>query len=864
MTPIRLSLCAGRAPRWCGFLLAASCPLFSHAESYFNPAFLSDDTATVADLSRFEKGNNQPPGVYRVDIWRNDDFIGTQDVHFAIAKGEAATASGGLTPCFDEQWLKRLGVNLQAFPAISTHQDKTCLTIPTLVPGATVTYNFASQRLDITLPQAAMNNSARGYISPEEWDEGIPAGLLNYTFTGSRGTDSDNYYVSLQSGMNAGPWRLRNSSAWRYTSSDSGHSQRWSNIGTWLQRTLVPLKSELVVGDSNTTNTVFDSLGFRGVRLFSSDSMYPDSLQGYAPTVRGIARTPAKLVIRQNGYVIYQSYVSAGAFAITDLNPTSSSGDLEVTVEEKDGGQQRYVVPYSTVPLLQREGRVKYDAVVGKFRSGNGQQSKPGFTQGTLIAGLADNYTLYSGTQLASRYSAFVAGAGKNLGDWGAVSVDLTHARSELADNSTHQGQSLRFLYAKSLNRYGTNFQLLGYRYSTRGFYTLSDVAYRNMEGYEYEDDGEGTSVKTPVVRSYHNLHNSKKGRFQANISQNFGDYGSMYLSGSQQTYWNTGDTDTWYQLGYASSWKGVSYSLSWSWNASPGISGSNKIAALNVTIPFSVFSGQRYDRDSALDRAWASVNASRNSNGQQSWRTGVGGTLLEGRNLSYSVSQGHSSTNGTSGSASANWQATYGTLGFGYNVDRNQHDYNWQLAGGIVGHENGVTFSQPLGDTNVLIKAPGARGVRIENQTGVKTDWRGYAVMPYATVYRYNRIALDTLSMDNHTDVENNVSRVVPTQGALVRASFDTRIGVRALLTVKRGDRPVPFGAIVREAHSGITSMVGDEGQIYLSGLPLKGELLVQWGDDAASRCVARYSLPEESLQQAVTQYSAQCERKG
>lgn len=63
--------------------------------------------------------------------------------------------------------------------------------------------------------------------------------------------------------------------------------------------------------------------------------MYPDSLQGYAPTVRGIARTAAKLTIRQNGYVIYQSYVSPGAFAITDLNPTSSSGDLEVTVDEK-------------------------------------------------------------------------------------------------------------------------------------------------------------------------------------------------------------------------------------------------------------------------------------------------------------------------------------------------------------------------------------------------------------------------------------------------------------------------------------------------------------------------------------------------
>ncbi|WP_162865956.1 fimbria/pilus outer membrane usher protein, partial [Escherichia coli] len=70
-------------------------------------------------------------------------------------------------------------------------------------------------------------------------------------------------------------------------------------IGTWAQRTIIPLKSELVLGDRNTGNDVCDSVVFRGGRLYSSDSMYPDSLQGYAPTVRGIARTPAKVVIRQ-------------------------------------------------------------------------------------------------------------------------------------------------------------------------------------------------------------------------------------------------------------------------------------------------------------------------------------------------------------------------------------------------------------------------------------------------------------------------------------------------------------------------------------------------------------------------------------
>ncbi|STI19231.1 fimbrial outer membrane usher protein [Escherichia coli] len=55
----------------------------------------------------------------------------------------------------------------------------------------------------------------------------------------------------------------------------------------------------------------------------------------------------------------------------------------------------------------------------------------------------------------------------------------------QLADDSRHEGDSIRFLYAKSMNTFGTNFQLMGYRYSTQGFYTLDDVAYRRMEGYD-------------------------------------------------------------------------------------------------------------------------------------------------------------------------------------------------------------------------------------------------------------------------------------------------------------------------------------------------------------------------------------------
>ncbi|WP_417316277.1 fimbrial biogenesis usher protein [Enterobacter sp.] len=840
-------------------VMASFMPQTGRGESYFNPAFLSDETANVADLSRFEKGHHQAPGVYRVDIWLNDDFFATQDVNFESATEKVQPLAGGLSPCITRGMLERFGVNLTAFPELAEADKQSCVPLQTAIPGSEIAFNFASLRLNINLPQVAMQNSVRGYIPPEQWDEGITAALFNYSFTGNRGSEDDSYYLNLQSGLNYGAWRLRNNGAWRYSSGNSSHSSRWQNIGTSLQRTVIPLRSDLVLGDSNTGNDVFDSMGFRGARLYSSDSMYPDSMQGYAPTVRGIARTPAKVVIRQNGYVIYQSYVQAGAFAISDLNPTSSSGDLDVTVEEKDGSQQRYSVPYSTVPLLQREGRLKYDVVTGNYRSGNKDQDRPYFTQGTLIAGLPEGYTAYGGTQLASDYTALALGLGKNLGDWGAVSFDITHARSQLADDSRHEGQSLRFLYAKSLNGFGTNFQLLGYRYSTKGFYTLDDVAWRSMEGYQYSDTKDENGV--PEVQSYHNLRWNKKGRLQVNISQSLGDYGSMYLSGSEQSYWGTSDVSAWYQLGYAGGFKGVSYSLSWSWNQALGMSGTDKIISFNVSVPLSLFTGHGYHRETAIDRAYATTSVSRNSEGESSWQAGVSGTLLEDRNLNYSVMQGHSSHNGASGNATANWQATYGTLGAGYNYSHNQHDLNWQLSGGIVGHADGVTFSQPLGDTNVLIKAPGASGVSVENQTGVKTDWRGYAVMPYATVYRYNRIALNTDTMSNSIDIEDNVSSVVPTKGALVRANFDAHVGVRALFTVLRANQPAPFGAVVRENTSGVTSMVGDEGQIYLSGLPLVGELLVQWGNGANSQCRAPYSLPEKSLQQAITLKELRCE---
>lgn len=123
--------------------------------------------------------------------------------------------------------------------------------------------------------------------------------------------------------------------------------------------------------------------------------MYPESLRGYAPVVRGIARSNAQITIRQNGYTIYQTEVAAGPFEINDLYPTGSSGDLYVTIKESNGSEQHQIVPFASLPVLQREGYLSYSITGGEYRAYDSDIEKQKFGQFTLIYGLPYGTTVY-------------------------------------------------------------------------------------------------------------------------------------------------------------------------------------------------------------------------------------------------------------------------------------------------------------------------------------------------------------------------------------------------------------------------------------------------------------------------------------
>ena len=58
----------------------------------------------------------------------------------------------------------------------------------------------------------------------------------------------------------------------------------------------------------------------------------------------------------------------------------------------------------------------------------------------------------------------------------------------------------------------------------------------------------------------------------------------------------------------------------------------------------------------------------------------------------------------------------------------------------------------------------------------------------------------------------------------------------------------------------SQITGIVGDNGQLYLSGLPLEGVINIQWGDGVQQKCQANYKLPETELDNPVSYATLEC----
>jgi outer membrane usher protein len=818
----------------------------------FDADFFPAGMAPKVDLSRFEKSGAIAPGTYRGDVILNRVWRASTDIVLDIAAG-----GKDVLPCFDKASLTSYGVDLKKVAADTAHLDKKpipdgrfCSPLSDYIPGATTSFDGGEQALTIEVPQIYSSHNARGWVDPSEWNSGINAAVIGYNANYYRSDDGNRALASGYLGLNVsqhlGSWSINHTGSLTWT---EGQGNKYQASATFLQHDIPSLHAQMLVGDTFTPGDLFDSIRLRGVRFFSDDRMLPNSLRGYAPIVRGVADTNAHLIIRQHGYVVYDTNVAPGPYVIDDLYPTGYGGDLDVEQIEADGRVKRFTVPFAAVPMSLRPGMARWSLAAGKINQLN-LTDEPTILQGTYQRGLTNLITAYGGTTLGTDYASVIGGAAFNT-KVGAFAADVTEARNRVPGKSATTGTSVRVSYNKNLVDTGTNFAVAAYRYSTSGYVGLQDATYMRDAAARGENP---------------DLIQRQRNRMDVNISQNLGDrYGQFFLTGSVLDYWNARGHQVNFSAGYSNRWKLLNYSISAQRTRDTTIANAAYASPITDAIPgdiagalgapttpgrvdTSIFFSLSMPLGRSAHAPIFNALTSHSQQGGSNEQASVSGTLGDEQRLAYGATLSHDAST-TNASVNTQYNGSHGNYAASYSYGTNYSQASVGTSGSLILHAGGYTFSPPTGDTIALVHAPNAKGARVMSGQGSVVDGNGYAVVPYLQPYQLNTVELDPKNSSTSVELKSTKESVAPRAGTVTLLNYETTSG-RALLveTTLPDGRPVPFGANVLNEKGDSIGVAGQASRLYVRDMQSSGVITVQWGEGEADSCQINVQLKPQA----------------
>lgn len=802
----------------------------SKQRTQFNTRFLADFNNAI-DLSYFEQENSIPPGMYRVEIVVNQRRLHTFPVRFIQRQGQ-------VVPCFPLDALRQLPIDHALLPANA--QSMECIQLAELFTGAIVDYHYDDEALYVTIPQLYLIERPEGFIEPTRWDEGIDALSMNYTFSASdihyrNNSNLDphqySFYGSLVSTLRVGNWRFHTYDAYRGGSQNSEGFQH--QLG-YAERAIGSLLSELTIGDISTSGELFESTSIQGVMLRSDDRMYPWTVKGYAPIIRGVANSNAIVTVKQNGNILLEKNVPPGEFRIADISALGYGGDLEVTVTESNGETQHFTVPYSSLPQLIREGYYRYSLAAGRIRHYM-PQDKPLLLESSLAYGLNNTFTLYGALQAVpeKRYTAIDGGIALNTG-LGAFNIEVTESLfnddpNNSEPNSISNNAQLKIGYARHLAATDTVINLVTYTFSGKNHYTLNQALQathrQQWHGQDYAAD----------------RFNS---RVEATLSQALAPgWGGIDFSGWWESYHGDNHKNQHgfsYFLGYRNNYEKINYSLSANRTFTANNKG-NTVFYLNVSMPFG-----------STDRKRPNFNTMVSYSSEEAkLRTGVSGNHVGEESIS-NFNAYFRQSNKMLSNFDINIGHTGSALqkGISYSQGMNYYSGSLSLSGGAVVHSHGINFSPWLSDTIALIEAPGAEGARLANNRLARVNSDGYALLNSVTPYEENLMTLDLKGTSASFDISENGKVVVPTAGALVKVFFPNHAKESLFSRLKQENgKYLPFGTHVYDAEDNVIGIVGQGGITLLSLEKEKVALEARWKE--ADKNISCTIKPETIIQQ-------------
>lgn len=795
------------------FIFVSLSPLVMKAYATDNIQFNTDvldvrDRKNI-DLSQFSRSGYIMPGTYDMVVHINKNTLPEQEIPFY----EPDDDPNGSRACINPKLVEQLGLKPGVLKDLAWWHKGGCLDKRS-VKGMEIRGDLPTTSLYLSIPQAYLEYTDENWDPPSRWDEGVAGLLLDYNLNASsqhqqsEGSNTQALSGNGTAGGNLGSWRFR--ADWQanldHSNGSEQSTQKQFDLSRYYAYRAIPgLHSKLTLGENYLDSGMFDSFRFTGVSLISDDNMLPPNLHGYAPEVTGIAKTNAKVIISQQGRVLYETSVASGPFRIQDINE-AVSGELNVRVEEQDGGVQEFVVNTANIPYLTRPGSVRFKLTMGKPSDWQHHLRDPMFGTGELSWGISNGWSLYGGILRGGDYNALSLGIGRDLMFLGALSFDATHSRVRLPwEDLTLNGDSYRLSYSKNFDEYDSQVTFAGYRFSEQDFMTMSE--YLDARSYGTRSNGNGKEMYT------------------VNLNKHFRKLElSSYINFSRETYWDRPTTDRYnitlshyFDLGR---FRGVSISLSAYRNQYNGTEDNG--AYVSMSIPWS-------------DSSTVSYNAMVSHN-DNTHRVGYYDRVDEHNN--YQLSAGNSSRGvSVSGyyshegdmarmSANASYQdGRYSAIGLTM-----QGGLTLTSEGGAM-HRSGM-----MGGTRMLIDTEGVPDVPVRGYGSTsRTNAWGKAVISDVNSYYRNKASIDLNQLGDNIEATVSVVQATLTEGAIGYRKFDVISGAKAMAAIKLADgSEPPFGATVINKRKQETGIVNDSGNVYLSGINAGETMVVHWGGSA------------------------------
>ncbi|GAA3879205.1 outer membrane usher protein [Gibbsiella dentisursi] len=795
--------------------------VYAADEIQFNTDVLDTNDRNNIDLSQFSRSGFIMPGTYTMVLHVNKSDMPEQQVAFVAPENDPKGSEACLSPALVNQ----LGLKENQAGSLAWTHGGQCLDLRSL-PGMEAHGDLSTSSLYLSIPQAYLEYTSENWDPPSRWDEGIPGLLFDYNVnaqTQQRHRNGGSYSLSGNgtTGANLGAWRLR--ADWQANlSHQTGSGQPTDSQFDWSRyyayRAIPALRARLSMGEDYLSSDLFDSLRFTGASLRSDDNMLPPNLRGYAPEVSGVAKTNAKVVISQQGRVLYETQVAAGPFRIQDIND-AVSGELDVRVEEQDGSVQTFKMNTASIPYLTRPGSLRYKLAMGKPSDWEHRTRGPLFATGEFSWGVSNGWSLYGGGIGGGDYNALSVGLGRDLMALGALSFDVTQSRANLPQQGTLTGGSYRLSYSKSFDEYDSQITFAGYRFSQKDFMSMAEYL-----DARYEGERSGNSKELYTIT----------------FNKQFRDWGlSTYLTYSHQTYWDRPANDR-YNLMVSryfdvGNFKNLSVSLS-AYRTRYNDTNDDGMY-LSLSVPWGNSGTLSYN-----------MAASRDDN---THRIGYYDRVDEHNN--YQISAGSARSGATASgyyshegdmaqvSANASYQGgSYSAMGL-------------TAQGGITMTAQGAALHRVTsqGGTRLMLDTEGVADVPVRGYgSTIMTNRFGKAVITDVNSYYRNRASIDLNRLGDNVEATRSVVQATLTEGAIGYRQFDVIAGEKAMAVIKLADgSEPPFGATVMNMRKQTTGIINDGGTVYLSGINPGEVMQVHWNGGPQCQVQMPTPLPAEML---------------